>query len=62
MKKAITYLCGFICIAAIFAASGQRADGSADILWSGSCLLVAAVTGWAFGKLTKEQTNNDKAR
>ena len=62
MKKAFTYICGLICITAIFAASGQKADGSADLLWSGGCLLVAAITGWAFGKLSKVQTKNNTTR
>lgn len=64
MKKILSLIIEFACVASLFLACGQNADGSCNLAWSLSCLAVSVVCGVAYGKLNpealKEGLNHEK--
>ena len=56
MKKIIKATLGFVCVASLFLASGQRADGSACIAWSLGCIAVAVLCGYGYARLTTKES------
>lgn len=51
MKKILEAILGLICILAIFLAGAENPDGSCNIVWTLSCIAVAALCGWSWGKM-----------
>lgn len=53
MKKTIETILGLVCFLAVILAGAENPDGSCNLLWTLSCLAVAGLSGWAYGKITK---------
>lgn len=51
MKKALANICGPGCLASLVIAGAENLDGSCNLAWTLGFLTLAAVLGWAYGKL-----------
>ena len=54
MKKILSKILGFVCVASMLLACAQRADGSASLVWSLGCILVSVLSGWGYVKLNPQ--------
>ncbi len=51
MKKATATTCGLGCLIALVLAGAENLDGSCNLAWTLGFFTLAAVLGWAYGKL-----------
>jgi hypothetical protein len=56
MKKTIETILGLVCFLAVILAGAENPDGSCNFLWTLSCLAIAGLSGWAFGKVSDHKT------
>lgn len=54
MKKLLSYILGLVCVTAIILAGAENPDGSCNVLWTLSCLGVAALSVWGWEALDKK--------
>ena len=54
MKKTLSWILGFLCVASMLLACAQTKDGGPALLWSLGCIAISALSGWAFAKLNPE--------
>ena len=54
MKKTLSYILGFLCVASMLLSCAQTNDGGPAILWSLGCIAVSALSGYGFAKLNPE--------
>ncbi len=59
MKKTLSIICGLGCLTSIVLAGGQAEDGSCDLPWTLGFLALAALCGWAYGKLTGREARRN---
>lgn len=53
MKKILETILALICLVAVVLGGAENPDGSCNIIWTLSCLGIAALSGWAWNKLDK---------
>lgn len=56
MKKTIETILALVCFIALILGCAENPDGSCNLLWTLSCLAVAGLSGWAFGKVSDHKT------
>ena len=54
MKKTLSWIRGFICVAALLLSCAQTNDEGPALLWSLGCIAVSVLCGWGFARLNPE--------
>lgn len=54
MKKILSTILALVCLLAIVLGCAENPDGSCNLVWTLSCLAVAAASGWAWSKLNPD--------